>query len=171
MILWLMTVIYFWRSESKILNACQPVQFHFLHIKGHQDTKMQHPLTLPEQYNVECDHLAKAFVTASTMISTSLANPEFDSAQPHLHIAGKVICWQFLQALHENAAVPVYLDYLCKKNWSPMVAKQIHWEPFHHTIQSLPCNNQCHIGLSSVNNKLPLCTYKSHPHPGSTLCP
>jgi len=151
--------------------ACQPVQIHFAHIKGHQDTKTQPPLTLPEQYNIECDHLAKAFVMASTTKSTSMANPEFEAVQPHLHIAGKVICCNFLQALCKNVNMPVYMEYLCKKNqWQPTDAKLIHWNPFYQAIQSLPRNDQSQIVLF-VNNRLPLRTSKSHPHPGSTLCP
>ncbi len=63
------------------------------------------------------------------------------------------------------------MDYLCKKNqWLPSTAKLIHWDPFYQAIQSLPRNDQCRIVLF-VNNKLPLRTSKSHPHPGSTLCP
>jgi len=44
------------------INQCLPLQLQFLYVKGHQDTKADRPLTLAEQYNVECDRLAKEYV-------------------------------------------------------------------------------------------------------------
>jgi len=56
------------------INTCQPLEIKLLHMKGHQDTKANHPLTLKEQYNVECNCLAKHYASSSPILSTSLAN-------------------------------------------------------------------------------------------------
>ncbi len=153
------------------IQQCQPLQLQFLYVKGHQDTKANRPLTLAEHYNVECDRLAKEYVCSSMTLSTSMPNPEFEAGQPHLSIASKIICHNTLRALHENAAMPAYHNYLCtKNNWTPSAAKTINWDPFHQAIHALRPADQRRIVLF-VNNKLPFRTSKSHPHPGSTLCP
>jgi len=66
--------------------------FQYFHVKGHQDKDPKHQLTLTKQYNVDCDKLAKRFLHNSSQRSTSMSNPEFAAAQPHLLIDGKVIC-------------------------------------------------------------------------------
>jgi len=97
--------------------------------------------------------------------------PEFAAAQPHLHIDNKVICRHFLPALQEQAALPAYHDYLCKKfEWTRADIKTVHWTALHHAIQNSKPNDQHRIVLF-INKKLPLRTSKAHPHPGSQLCP
>jgi len=84
---------------SEIADKCLPTELQFLYVPGHQDTKANRPLTLPEMHNVACDKLAKTYVRSTSYLSTSLATPEFEAAQPHLIIAGKTICRKYLAAL------------------------------------------------------------------------
>ncbi len=88
---------------NDVVRKCQPLELQFLYIKGHQDTKADQPLTLKEQYNVKCNHLAKLYMTSTTKVSTTMATLEFEAAQPHLCIVGKIICRWFIPALCEHA--------------------------------------------------------------------
>jgi len=156
---------------SDIADKCQPLELQFQYVKGHQDTKADRPLTLPELHNVACDKLAKAYVKTTSYLSTSLATPEFEAAQPHLNVAGKTICRKFLAALREQAAHPEYDQYLRQKfNWTKEDAKQINWEALNYAIRSTPPNDQRRIVLL-INGKLPLRASKAHPHSGSQMCP
>jgi len=124
---------------SNIVDRCQPLELQFMYVKGHQDTKADHPLTLPELHNVACNKLAKAYVKTTSYLSTSLATPEFKAAQPHLNVAGKMICRKFLAALCQQAAHPEYNQYLHQKfHWTKDDAKQIHWEVLNYAIRSTP---------------------------------
>jgi len=152
-------------------QQCSPIQFHYLHVKGHQDSKPDHILTTEEQHNVECDGFAKQFLLDTTTISTTLDTPEFPAAQPHLKIQGKVICCRFLPAIHQAAAQPEYWDYLCKRfNWTYTDANTVQWRTLSAALQLFPSNDQRWLVLF-VHQKLPLRTSKFHPHMGSTLCP
>ncbi len=97
-----------------VANWCTSVTLCYLHVKGHQDKYPHRPLTIEEQHNVDCDTYAKAYIHDHPTCSTNLTTPEFPAAQPHLKIQGKVICCQYLQALHQNAVLPAYWDYLHK---------------------------------------------------------
>jgi len=67
--------------------ACYPqLSFQFLHVLGHQDAKPDHPLTIEEQHNVECDALTKHIVQTHHLCSTMLDNLAFKAASPHLYI-------------------------------------------------------------------------------------
>jgi len=156
---------------SEVTDRCQPLELQFMYVKGHQDTKADRPLTIPELHNVACNKLAKDYVNSTPYFSTSLATPEFEAAQPHLHIDGKTICRKFITTLRHQAAFPDYEQYLCDKfNWTPDDTKQIQWGIMKHAIHNTPPNDQQHIVLF-INGKLPLQASKAHPHPGSQLCP
>jgi len=88
------------------------LRYQYLHVKGHQDKDPKCQLTLAEHYNVECNCAAKTYVQNNQLCSTKFGNPEFPLAQPHLLIGGKVICRQFLLALHAAASLPPYWKYL-----------------------------------------------------------
>jgi len=79
--------------------TCQPVRIQYIHVKGYQDHHKDRPLTIPEMHNVDCDKLAKQFVQASQLQSTMMLTPEFEAAQPHLIIAGKLVCRHVIPAL------------------------------------------------------------------------
>jgi len=93
---------------------CQPLWIHYIHVKGHQDCHKDRPLTIPEMHNVECDKVAKQFVQASQLQSTMMTTLEFEAAQPHLIIVGKLICRHIIPALRQAAATPAYWEYLRK---------------------------------------------------------
>jgi len=73
-------------------NRCSPLRIMYIHVKGHQDQRKDHMLTIEEAHNVECDKAAKSFIQTSNLQSTMLSHPEFEAAQPHLLIDGKIIC-------------------------------------------------------------------------------
>jgi len=79
-------------TAAKTTTLC----YKYYHVKGHQDKDPQHKLSLAEQYDVNCNHYTKEYVQSSHLCSTTLSNPEFAAAQPHLIINGKVICCCFL---------------------------------------------------------------------------
>jgi len=85
----------------------------------------------------------------------------------HLLINGKVICHQFLPALHQAAASPKYMEYLrIRFAWTYADTCMVSWVTLHLALQSFPCPDQHRIVLF-IYDKLPLCTSKFHPH----LCP
>ncbi len=103
---------------------------------------------MEEQHNVDCDKLAKTFVSEHPLHSTALANPEFPIAEPHLKIAGKLICRKVLSALRQAAAVPPYWDYLRKRfTWTHSDLMSIQWDMFKTVLNSFPCNDQWHLIL------------------------
>jgi len=122
---------------TEAATQCFPVRIKYAHIKGHQDKKSDQPLTTEELHNVECDKLAKSFVRDNTLRSTNLNNPEIEAAQPHLKIAGRVICRRFIPALCTATAEPDYQDYLCKRlNWTHAEYTDIHWEVIKAALNS-----------------------------------
>jgi len=152
-------------------TKCDQVSYHYQHVKGHQDKDPEQKLTTAEQHNVDCDRNAKTFVTNCNQCSTDLPTPQFEAAQPHLVIDGKVICRQVIPTLRMMAAANDYWGYLRKKrNWTQADIQTIHWNVFRSAIKALPSNDQRRIILL-IHNKLPLRASKFHPHMGSKLCP
>jgi len=120
-------------------TRCSPILIKYAHVKGHQDQKSDHPLTMEELHNVECDKLAKAFVCNNPLCSTNFNNPEIAVAQPHLKIAGKVICRRFIPAICQATAEPAYQEYLCKRlNWTYADYTDVHWEVLKTALNSYP---------------------------------
>jgi len=152
-------------------TQCAPVTLQFLHVMGHQDTKSNQPLTITEQWNVECDKKAKLYVTTTKTQSTSLSNPAIPAAQPHLIINGKLLCRKLLPTLQESLSSPDYYRYLQKKlDCTPGNMSSIHWNVLRLSMDSFNHQDQRRLVLF-INNKLPLRASKAHPHQGSTLCP
>ncbi len=147
------------------------IQFQYWHVKGHQDTDPNHQLTIKEQHNVDCDQLTKNFVLTNPLQSTDMATLEFAIAEPHLKIAGKLICRWVLMALHQVAAATAYWDYLRKCfTWTQSDLMPIQWDMLKTSLNSFLHNDQRRLVLF-MHDKLALCTSKFHPHPGSQLCP
>jgi len=101
----------------------------------------------------------------------TLQHPEFEAAQPHLLIAGKVICRCVIPTLRQAVATPEYWDYLRKcYNWSQADVNGIQWGVLESALKSFQLNDQRRLILF-IHDKLPLRTSKFHPHVGSQLCP
>jgi len=151
-------------AQSTTLN------YTYFHVKGHQDKDPEHQLTLAEQYNIDCDQYAKEHVQNSPLCTTTMGNPKFVAAQPHLRIDGKVICCHFLPSLWAAASTP-YWTYLQKRlTWTQVDTNLVQWETLSSAHNSFPSQDQCRLILF-IHDKLPLHTLKLHPHPGSKLCP
>jgi len=156
---------------NETISDCAPITLQFIHVKGHQDSKSNQPLTVIEQFNIECNKYAKQFVTTSMTPSTLFGNPEILAAKPHLLIAGKIICCEFIPRLCQKMFMPAYHLYLKKRFicMTSMVA-QIHWTILQHSLDKFNANDQWCLVLF-INEKLPLWASKAHPHNGSLLCP
>jgi len=120
---------------------------------------------------VECDRLAKQFVTAHHLKSTTYGNPEMDVARTHLLIDGKVICHRFLPSLCQAAASPDYMEYLhIQFTWTHADTHMVSSATLNLALQSFPHLDQ-HCLILFIHDKLLLCASKFHLHLGSTLCP
>jgi len=91
---------------SAATTQCHNLSFQYLHMKGHQDNDPQWHLTVTEQHNVDCNWLAKQYVSSTLIISYKLSNPAMEAAQLHLLIDGKVTCHSFIATLCQAAASP-----------------------------------------------------------------
>jgi len=156
---------------SDAIARCNPLQIQLSHVKGHQDKDPKRKLTLPEQLNIECDKQAKMYARSATQSSTALGNPAIPVTQPHLFIAGKLICRKVIPHLRQTTSAQPYRRYLKKKfQWTEHDINMIHWEVLESALKSFPSEDQRRLILF-INNKLPLRDSKVHPHHGSKLCP
>jgi len=156
---------------SNLVMACSPFQIHFLHIKGHQDSKQNQPLTIIKNFNVDCDHHAKKYTHESPHSSMALGNPAILIAQPHIIIKGKISRRDLLKALQTTTSTPSYQQYLkTKLQWTECNTKDIHLQVLKLSLASFPLKDQCQLVLF-INDKLQLKASKAHPHHGSPLCP
>ncbi len=154
---------------SENITQCAPITLQFLHVMGHQDIKLNRPLTITKQWNIECDKKAKLYVTNMKIKSTSFSNPAIPAAQPHLIINGKLLYQKLLPTRQQSLSTP---DYYCnlqqKLDCAPGNVAIIHCSmPIHGLLQPTrpmppgPLHQQ----------QLPLRASKAHPHHGLPLCP
>jgi len=125
--------------QQQILQL-HPITLVFQHVKGHQDTKHDQPLTTPECLNIDCDKQA-ANVLIPCPNPTIQNNPMIDSAYPHMQIGGNIIIQQLQHQLQDAATFISYKEYLQNKfQWTSDSAKNIHWKvhqlTYHHLSQS-----------------------------------
>jgi len=124
-------------------QQCPALRLQYWHVKGHQDDNPDHKLTVEEQHNVDCDKMAKKFVSKHPQRSTAWANPEFPEAAPHLKIDGKLICRKVLLNLRQAAVAPPYWEYLRKRYiWTHSDMLSIQWDSFKTALTSFPWNDQ-----------------------------
>jgi len=143
-------------------KSCGPIKFQFWHVKGHQDADPNHQLTVEEQHNMDCDRLAKKYVLDNPLRSTALVTPEFLIAEPHLYVAGKLICRRVLKALCQAAAAPGYREYLQKRyTWTHSDLMNIQWDMLKTSLNSFLSHDQCHLVLF-LHDKLALRASKFH---------
>jgi len=117
--------------------------YEYYHMKGHQDKDPKHQLSVAEQYNIKCDHYAKDYVQCNPLCSTTMSNPEFMAAQPHLTIDGKVICCCFLPSLQAAVSTPPYWTYLQKRlSWTQADINSVQWETLSSVLHSFPSQDQ-----------------------------
>jgi len=140
---------------SQILQNLQPLQIEFHHIKGHQDTKSDKPLTLPEKLNIDCD--AQASKTGSYHNSTEICNnPLTPASHPHLQIKGKHIIRHLQHSLRDAAQSPAYFTYLQEKfDWPACPSQTIHWPIIQLTISRFRLSER-HTIVKFIHEWLPL---------------
>jgi len=72
------------------IAALQPIQVQLQHVLGHQDTKLDKLLTLPEKLNIECD--AQTTMLTPYHDATQLqTNPITNGGYPHLRLEKKLM--------------------------------------------------------------------------------
>jgi len=124
-------------------KQCPALRIQYWHVKGHQDNDPNHKLTVEEQHNVDCDKMAKKFVSEHPHRSTAWVNPEFPEAAPHLKIDGKTICRNVLPNLRQAAAAPPYWEYLRKCFiWTHSDLLSIQWDSFKTALNSFLLNDE-----------------------------
>jgi len=72
------------------ITALKPIVIRMHHVKGHQDTKSDHPLMLPEKLNIECDARASK-MEPTTDHDNQKIHPITEAAYPHLQIKEQII--------------------------------------------------------------------------------
>jgi len=128
------------------------------------------PLTMVEAYNVGCNNWAKVYTCKASQSNTMLGNPAIPLAQPHLKIAGKIICHKTMEAIWHAVNLPPYCQYLCNKpQWTKKNDCNVHWAVLHLSISAFQPSDQQQLVLF-INDKLPLWASPAHPHHGLPLC-
>jgi len=147
------------------------IQAMFHHVKGHQKATADHPLTLPEKLNIDCDKWASR-MSPTTMASPICVNPLLPAGYPHLCINQQCIIQHLQHTLRNAATNRSYYDYLLDKfEWTELPECIIHWPTIqlalkhfkateHWTVSKfihkwLPCLQDWHHVQST--SKLHLC--------------
>jgi len=130
------------------------------------------PLTMVEAYNVDCNNWAKMYTCKASQSNTILGNPAIPVAQPHLKIAGKIICHKTMEAIWHAVNLPPYCRYLCNKlQWTKKNDCNVHWAVLHLSISAFQPSYQQQLILF-INDKLPLWAMPAHPQLIPTMaCP
>jgi len=125
------------------IRRCSPAILTFFHVQGHQDQKTTCPLTTVEQFNIDCDHRAKQYVTSTNKSSVAYGNLDIQEARPHLHIQGRVICRNFLPTIRQTLTTPAYYTYLrTKLAWTQQDLNQVDWQVLHLSLKSFSPGDQ-----------------------------
>jgi len=96
------------------ITQLQPIIPHFHHMKGHQDTKSDWPITLPETLNVDCN--CRASLLPIPYHKPGLTcNPTTEYGYPHLILKDQLIIRQLQHTLCDAATYTDYTHYLTKK--------------------------------------------------------
>jgi len=113
------------------IQQLKPTAMRFIHVLGHQDTKSNKPLTLPEKLNIDCDARA-ANLPPPENPSQLYQNPRTDASYPHLRIHRQIIIRRLQATLRDAATQGEYFHYLQGKcQWATPPSATIHW----HVLQ------------------------------------
>jgi len=103
----------------------------FIHVLGHQDTKSNKPLMLPERLNINCDARA-ANLPPLDNPQQLYQNPRTDASYSHLCINGQIIIHRLQATLRDAATQGKYFHYLQEKfQWATSPSDTIYW----HVLQ------------------------------------
>jgi len=158
---------------KQTIEALRPIQVALHHVKGHQDTKSDKPLTLPEKLNIDCDARASKMEPQSEYMNIH-EHPATTAAYPHLTIKNQIIIRRIQHALREAAQTPEYFEYLGNKfNWPAPATTQVQWSIFQLAItrlrktenrfitkyvhEWLPLQDRYHVKSLSIDQLCPSC--------------
>jgi len=120
-----------------------PLQFHYVHIKGHQDKYQPfHQLSLEAQLNVECDRRAGNLLPKLLHFHKP-THPPLPFTCPNLYVHGQLIVRDFQHRLRYAACSPDYWMYLCQKfQWRPEDSGEVNWLAFSFAFHRFSANDQ-----------------------------
>jgi len=120
-----------------------PLQFHYIHIKGHQDKYQPfHQLFPKAQLNVECDRCASNLLPKLLWFHMP-AHPPLPFTSPALYVHGQLIVRDYQYQLWYAACLPNYWLYLCQKcQWWPEDSEEVNWLAFSFAFHQLHANDQ-----------------------------
>ncbi len=109
------------------VQQLQPFRFDFHHVKGHQDQKKDHHLSIQERLNIDCDkRVSQLPPPPSDLILHH--HPSLPASFPHLCIGPNVITQKVQHTLRDEATKPQYFEYLMDKFPGIRIPEQdIHW--------------------------------------------
>jgi len=162
-------------SSPKLLRLSKhwPTPSGAHHIQGHQDTKLDKPLTIPEKLNIYCD--AQALTMGKYhQLETIQQNPRNTSSYSHLVIQGQVVIQHLQHTLRNASQSPVYLMYLKEKfTWPSCPSMTVQWQIIQLTITRfkqleqrtitkfihkwLPLQDRYHVKSTSIEQLCPSC--------------
>jgi len=111
----------------QLQHYLQPYQFEFHHVKGHQDRKTNHQLSIQERLNIDCDKRVSQLPPPPSDM-TSSTHPQLSASFPHLSVDGVVVTQKIQHVLRDAATKLTYFEYLTAK--FPGItdpAQTIHW--------------------------------------------
>jgi len=119
---------------AQIIKAMLQLHMKLHHIQGHQDTKSDKPLTLPEKVNIDCNtHASK--ICKYPQLDLIQQNPSTPSSYPHLCVQGKVVIQHLQHTLCDAFQSPEYLTYLQDKfTWPTCPSQSIQWQILQLTL-------------------------------------
>jgi len=110
-----------------LTQQLQPFNFDFHHVKGHQDRKKDHQLSIQERLNIDCDKRASQLPPPPSELDLQY-NPRLQASYPHLCVGQQVITQKVQHILRDEATKPQYFEYLTDKFPGIRTPEQdIHW--------------------------------------------
>jgi len=113
---------------DQCLHQLKPHELRFIHVLGHQDTKSNKQLTIPERLNIDCDARAAnlpAFDDPTQLQTT----PSLDASYPHIRINGQILIRRLQVTLRDAATQDTYFQYLQDKfQWTNLPTVSIQWQ-------------------------------------------
>jgi len=97
-----------YQEIGQVVDQLTQFTVEFIHVKGHQNCcTTKKPLSQQAQLNIECDARATRFISYAHRTRQN-DSPALPHSYLHLQIHGRVIVWEFPQALWHVANTPDY---------------------------------------------------------------
>jgi len=153
------------------VQLLSPYQFAFHHVKGHQDQTKDHPLSIQEQMNIDCDAHASGMSPPPSDMDLYCHLP-LPAGYSHLCIGTSMITQKVQHTLRDAATQQTYFDYLAGEfPGLTAPATDIHWPTIQYALKKFKSTEQCTIS-KFIHEWLPLQTrYQVASLSQDQLCP